>query len=225
MRKAGLAGLAAAILLLAGCGGSSSSGEAQKSAAQILADTKATAQSATSVHYVGTINQNGSSLHLDMQLVAGKGGKGTITIGGHKIDVVRIGGKVYFKGDEAFYRQYAGAATAQLLAGKWIAAPSASGNFSSFTPLTDIGKLFGLIKTKGKISKGAASTVDGQKVIALTSSGPGTGTIYVATSGEPYPVELAGPSSKAGSLHFSDWNGTVTLVPPSGAIDLSKLGG
>jgi hypothetical protein len=223
MRKAGLAGLAA-LVVVAGCGGSSS-GEAQKSAAQILTDTKAAAQSATSVHYVGTINQNGSSLHLDMQLVAGKGGKGTITIGGHKIDIVRIGQKVYFKGDEAFYRQYAGKAAAQLLAGKWIAAPSTSGNFASFTPLTDIGKLFGLIKTKGTTSKGAQSTVDGQKVIAITSSVPGTGTIYVATTGKPYPVELAGPSGKAGSLHFSDWNGTVTLVAPSGAIDLSKLTG
>jgi hypothetical protein len=225
MRKAGLAGLAAAVLLVAGCGGSSSSGETGKSAAQILTDTKAAAQSATSVHYVGTINQNGSSLHLDLQLVAGKGGKGTITIGGHKIDIVRIGQKVYFKGDEAFYRQYAGAAAAQLLAGKWIMAPSATGNFASFTPLTDIGKLFGLIKTKGTITKGAESTVDGQKVIAITSSEPGTGTIYVATTGKPYPVELAGPSSKSGSLQFSNWNGTVTLVAPSGAIDLSKLTG
>ena len=225
MRKAGLAGLAAAILLLAGCGGSSSSGEAQKSAAQILADTKATAQSATSVHYVGTINQNGSSLHLDMQLVSGKGGMGTITIAGHKIDIVRIGQKVYFKGDEAFYRQYAGAAAAQLLAGKWIAAPSAAGNFASFTPLTDIGKLFGLLNTTGAITKGAESAVDGQKVIAITSSKPGTGTLYVATTGKPYPVELAGPSSKSGSLHFSNWNGTVTLVAPKGAVDLSKLSG
>jgi len=212
------------IALVAGCGGSSS-GEAQKSASQILADTKAAAQSAKSVHYVGTINQNGSRLHLDLQLVAGKGGKGTLTIGGHRIDIVRIGQKVYFKGDEAFYRQFAGAAAAQLLAGKWIASPSTSGNFSSFTPLTDIGKLFGLIKTKGTISKGAQSTVDGQKVIAITSSVPGSGTIYVATTGTPYPVELAGPSKSSGSLHFSDWNGTVTLVAPSGAIDLSKLTG
>ena len=211
-------------MLVAGCGGSSG-GEAQKSPTQILTDTRTAAQSATSVHYAGSIDENGTKLQLDLTLVAGKGGKGTITIGGHRIDIVRVGQKVYFKGDEAFWRQYAGAAAAKLVAGKWISAPSASGSFASFTPLTDIGKLFGLLKTKGTIKKGAQSTVDGQKVIAITSSEPGTGTIYVATSGKPYPVELAGPSSSSGSLHFDGWNGTVTLVAPSGAIDLSKLTG
>jgi len=224
MRKAGLAGLASAIVLLAGCGGSSG-GEAQKSGSQILTDARTAAQSATAVHYSGSIDQNGTKLHLDLTLVAGKGGKGTITIGGHKIDLVRIGQKVYFKGDEAFYSQFAGATAAELLAGKWIEAPSTTANFASFTPLTDIGKLFGLIKAQGTITKGTQSTVDGQKVIAITSSKPGTGTIYVATSGKPYPVELAGPSSSSGSLHFDNWNTTVTLVAPSGAIDLSKLTG
>ncbi|HVM57415.1 MAG TPA: hypothetical protein VMT74_08130 [Gaiellaceae bacterium] len=225
MRTAGVTALVTAVVLLAGCGGSSSNGEAGKSAAQILTDTKAAALAASSVHYAGTINENGSKLDLDMQLASGKGGKGTITIGGHRIDIVRIGPKVYFKGDEAFYRQFAGATAAKLFAGKWIMAPSTNGNFASFTPLTDMAKLFGLIKNEGKLAKGAESTVDGQKVIAITSSKAGTGTLYVATTGKPYPVELAGPSSSSGALHFSNWNGTVTLAAPSGAIDLSKLTG
>lgn len=228
MRSRALGTVAVAAALLAGCGGSSakSNGEAAKSAEQILTDTRVAAQSASSVHYSGTIDTNGTRIELDLQLVAGKGGKGIIRLGGQRIDIIRIGAKAYFKGSPAFYRQFGGAAAAQLLKGKWLAASATSGDLASFTPLTDIKSLFGLVKPHGTLSKSSETTLAGQKVIAIRSSKTDTGTLYVATTGKPYPVELTKPSGPSyGTLRFDHWNEQVTLTAPKGAIDLSKLKG
>jgi hypothetical protein len=228
MRSRAPALVALTVALLAGCGGSSakSNGEASKSAEQILTDTRLAAQSASSVHYAGTIFENGTRIDLDLRLVAGKGGKGVIRLGGQRIDIVRIGSKAYFKGSTAFYREFGGGAAAQLLNGRWLAASARTGDLASFTPLTDIKSLFGLVKPHGTLSKTSETTLAGQKVIAIRSSKSDTGTLYIATTGKPYPVELTKPSGAShGTLRFDHWNEQVTLTAPKGAIDMSKLKG
>ena len=77
------AALVLLIALLAGCGGGSSSsssassdnGVAGKSPADILAATKVAADAARTVHVSGSIVSNGSPITLDMNLLAGKGGR------------------------------------------------------------------------------------------------------------------------------------------------------
>jgi len=51
------------------------------------------------------------------------------------------------------------------------------------------------------------------------------GTLYVAASGTPYPVALVKSGNSAGSIEFSNWNQSVTLTAPKGALDLSQFGG
>ena len=76
----------AVALALAGCGGSSGNGIESKSASQILEATKAAASQAASVHIKGSIVTGGKPISLDMELLAGKGGKGTISQEGFKKD-------------------------------------------------------------------------------------------------------------------------------------------
>ena len=67
--------------------------------------------------------------------------------------------------------------------------------------------------------------MNGQKVIALKDGANG-GTLYVATTGTPYPVELVSPGNgKEGKVAFDQWNTTVTITSPKGAVDISKLKG
>src|SRR5690242_9922251 len=84
----------AAALALAGCGGSSSSGNGieSKSPQQILEATKSAASTASSVHIKGSIVSSGKPISLDMELLAGKGGKGTISQEGFTIQLVQTGG-------------------------------------------------------------------------------------------------------------------------------------
>ena len=111
---------------------------------------------------------------------------------------------------------------AQLLSGKWLKAP-ASGQLSSLATLTDVQKLFSqLLSSHGKLAKGKTTTVRGQQVVAVNDTTNG-GTLYVATTGKPYPIEISKTGSSGGQLVFDHFNQPVTLTAPAGAIDISKL--
>ena len=219
----------AAVLLavaLAGCGGSSSgNGVASKSADQIVAAAKAAAVGAAAVHIAGSIVSEGKPLKIDMQLVKGKGGRGRITLEGVSIDLVRVGGSVYINGSQAFYRRVAGAAAAQLLQGKWLKAPENSGNFASLASLTDLEKLMNTtLSSHGTLSRGATKTIGGRQAVAVNDISQG-GTVYVATSGTPYPLQLSKDGSGGGKIVFDNWNRSVTLTAPANAININQLQG
>jgi len=209
-----------------GCGGSSSgNGVASKSADQIVAAAKAAAVGAATVHIAGSIVSEGKPLKIDMQLVKDKGGRGRITLEGVSIDLVRVGGSVYINGSQAFYRRVAGAAAAQLLQGKWLKAPENSGNFASLASLTDLAKLMNTtLSSHGTLSRGGTKTVGGQKTVAVNDVSQG-GTVYVATTGSPYPVELSKDGSGGGKIVFDKWNKSVTLTAPANAININQLQG
>jgi hypothetical protein len=68
--------------------------------------------------------------------------------------------------------------------------------------------------------------VNGQPAISVTSTRPaGGGTLYVATTGEPFPLKLEGSKSNEGSVTFDRWNEPVELKPPPNPVDFSKLTG
>jgi hypothetical protein len=211
--------------LLAGCGGSGGpkgNGEADKTAAQIVADARAATQTATSVHVAGARTTGGTPLKVDLELVAGKGGKGTITVNGLTFQLVRIGGDAYFKGDATFWRQFGGGGLAQLLNGRWLKAPANTGQFSSFTPLTDVGKFFAaVLGSHGTLAKGDETTVGGQKVIAVKDTSKG-GTLYVSTTGKAYPLAID-TRSGGDRITFDEWDAAVTLKPPANAVDFSSI--
>jgi hypothetical protein len=223
--------LAAAALLFgllgAGCGGTSGpsdNGISKETPAQIIADVRAAVASATSVHIVGAGSSGGTNLALDLQLVAGKGGAGRVSYSGLTIQIVRIGQKLYFKGSEAFLHQYAGAA-APLLAGRWFVVSASRHGFASFGPLTDLVSLTGhILASHGALAKGETTTIRGQPALAITDT-TGGGTLYVATTGPAYPLELRPRTGKTGLISFSNWDKPVALTAPPSPVDYAKLTG
>jgi hypothetical protein len=221
-------GLALGGAVLAGCGSSSSgsgpgNGVASKTPAQIVAASKSAADGAASVHIAGSVVNEGKPVTVDMQLLAGKGGRGRITLEGLSIDLIRVGGAVYINGSQAFYRHVAGPAAAQLLQGKWLKAPENSGNFASLAQLTELGKLIDTtLGSHGTLARGATTTVDGQKAVAINDVSQG-GTLYVATTGSPFPIEIAKRGGSGGRIVFDRWNQAVTLTAPTNAININQL--
>jgi hypothetical protein len=213
-------------LAVAGCGSSSSksgNGVADKSPEQMLLATKAAAASAASVHIAGSIVSGGKPISLNMELVAGHGGKGTIAQEGFSIDLVQVGGSVYINGSDAFYKHVAGSAAAQLLHGKWLKAPAGSGELASLSQLTNLSKLIdAALASHGTLARGSQTTVDGQQAVGLKDTTKG-GTLYLATTGQPYPLEIVKSGSEGGKVVFDHWNKPVTLSAPANAIDISKL--
>jgi hypothetical protein len=228
VRTGALALLLASALLVAGCGssGAKSNGEAQKTAQQVATDAINAAVAASGVHVAGSIISSGTPLTLDIRIVKGVGGSGQMSEQGLAFSLIRVGDKAYIKGSDAFYKKFAGAAVATLLHDKWLEGSATTGSLASLTALTDISKLFnGILGSHGTLTNEGATTYKGQKVVAVKDASKG-GTLYVAATGTPYPVALVSPSaSKQGSLTFSDWNKTVSITAPKGAVNVGSLGG
>lgn len=214
------------VAALAGCGGSSSSsgnGVASKSATEIVSEARAAADSASSVHVSGSVKTAGSPVALDLNLASGKGGKGEISQSGFNFKLIIVGSTAYISGSSSFYKHLGGAAAAQLLAGKWLKVPVTTGEFASFSSLTDMRKLIDTtLASQGTLQKGATSTVGDQQAIAVTDATRG-GTLYVATTGKPYPVQLTKGGSESGTISFGSWNAPVAIEAPANSVDLSEL--
>ncbi|HVP74915.1 MAG TPA: hypothetical protein VMS63_02750 [Gaiellaceae bacterium] len=228
MRTGALAILVASAVLLAGCGssGAKSNGEAQKSAAQVAADARKAAVGASAVHVSGSIVSSGTPLTMDIRIVKGTGGSGEMSEQGLKFQLVRVAGKAYIKGSDAFYKKFAGAGVATLLHDKWLAGSATTGSLAALTALTDIAKLFsGALGSHGTLKNEGETTYKGQKVVAIKDTSKG-GTLYVAATGTPYPIAIVAPNNgKQGSVSFDDWNKTVSITAPKGSIDVASLGG
>lgn len=213
------------ILAIGGCGSSSSSGNgvASKSANEILAAAKTAAKSASSVHVTGSLQSNGTPITLDLDLASGHGGRGQISQGSLSFSLIVIGDTIYIKGSPAFYSHFGGSAAAQLFQGKWLKAPVSGGELGSLATLANFGQLLGqTLASHGTLAKGPTSTVAGTPVIELHDTS-NNGSLFVATTGQPYPIQIVKHGSETGHVTFTDWNRPVSLSAPSGAIDLSQL--
>ncbi len=227
----------AATAALAGCGGSSASSSTSKSTSTapadngvtsesptgIVATAKAAADGASSVHVAGSITSGTTPLTLDLSLLAGKGGRGRITENGIGFDLIVTKETVYINGSPAFYRKIGGNSAAQLFQGKWLKAPASGSDFASIASLTDLRKLLDTTLTNhGTLKAGATTTVDGQKVVGITDTTK-HGTLYIATTGRPYPIQISKEDADGGKITFDRWNAPVSLTPPANAVDVAKL--
>lgn len=216
--------------LLAGCGGHGKgappNGEASNPPARVFADAKAAATSASSAHVSGNIESGGTAITLDLDMVRGKGARGSITLDGRQADIVRSGDVVYVHGSDAFWQHYAGPLVAQLLHDKWVKASVDTKRFQAVAPLTSLGLLFAKIGAHhGKLVNDGKTTYKGRQVVAIRDTSDNS-KLYVAANGKPYPVAIVGgKTGQSGRIEFGDWNKQVSLQAPSGAIDISTLGG
>lgn len=195
-----------------------SNGVADKSADEVLAAAKAAATGASAVHVSGTTDDT----TIDLSLVRGKGASGSIQQGTSRFDLISVSDAIYLRGSDEFYRGLGGEAVVRLLAGKWLKVPATSRDFASFAQFADMETLLTeVLKPEGAIEKGAVETVDGAEVVPLTAGS--RGTLYVAATGDPFPVKLGAGEGRTGQITFSRWNEPVDLTAPADAIDVDQL--
>lgn len=227
--RGGFERAAAAVLALgitlSACGGGSSqsdNGIASKSTTQIVNAASQAIQGVNSVHVAGSTGGGASSVKFDLDLVNGRGGRGSISATGLNFQIIKVGNTVYITGSDNFWRHFGGDAAAQLFHGKWLKA-TATGKFASFAGLTNLRVLFfRLLSSHGTLSKGSTTTINGHKAIVVRDTSKG-GTLYVACTGNPYPIEVSKGGSDGGKVDFSRFNKPVSLTAPADAIDISQL--
>ena len=212
---------------IAACGSSSPSGNgvAAKSPSDIVSSATTAIQGAKSVHVSGALSDGGQSIKLDLNILSGQGAKGSMSQNGLSFQLIASGKYVYINGSPAFWKKFGGVAAATLFQGKWLKAPANSSSFASLSSLTNLHSLAqALLTGHGTLSKGSTTTVNGQKVIAVTDSSKSS-KLYVATTGKPYPIEIAKTGSAAQHVDFDNYNAPVSLTPPAKSIDISQLQG
>jgi hypothetical protein len=212
--------------LIAGCGGSgggSGNGVAAKPPNVIVREANTAISNASSVHVTGSISSNGVPLTLDLSLVSGKGGTGSLSEAGLTFRVIAVGQNVYIQGTPAFWTHFAGPAVARKLEGQWLRAPATS-QFAPIAALTNQRLLFGkVLLSHGRLKKVGTATLNGQSVVGVQDSTAG-GTLYVAATGKPYPVEVVKRGTGGGRIVFDRINQPVALNPPAHFRDISQLG-
>jgi hypothetical protein len=204
----------------------SDNGVASKSANSIVAAASAATAGAKTFTYGGTTQQGGSSTNFKVSVSSAGKGTGTITISGQPVKLVKIGNTVYFSSTKAFWDKSAGAGAGSLFGTRWVAVPSTDSDFAGINSLLDSSQVAAQFSdTSGTtFAKGKTSTINGQKVIAITgkdSADSSGGTVYVATTGKPYIVKVSGGGT---SLTFSNYNKPVNPSTPPNSINISTLG-
>ncbi|HWS36743.1 MAG TPA: hypothetical protein VN408_28890 [Actinoplanes sp.] len=226
--RAGFAAVAAAAMLLAGCGSNDSTGStgtgdsaavqsdadngvAALGAEEILAKAKEALTKAGSYKMSGSATQDGTTMKMDFE-ISGKDLKGKLTMGeGADIELLSVGGQQFMKPSEGFWTMLGLGAQAKTmtdkLGGKWVLVPttdqSLSGIFGAANPDE-------VLKPTGTLTKGAATEVAGTPVITLTDSGDAETSMFVATKGEPYPVKLG--AATGDGVTFSDFGASFTDI-------------
>ncbi|WP_327267257.1 hypothetical protein OG233_30560 [Streptomyces sp. NBC_01218] len=238
--------IAVAVLVCAGltgvtaCGGgsgSSDSGEKKPFAGQsadAIADKamKAT-NAADSVHLVGTAQEQGKPVKLDVRVDTKDTCAGSMNEQGVTAEVIEASGKKYIKGDKAFWtasfkgRPGAGKAVPQL-AGKWVITPA---NQAGMPDICDKQAFLAAMDNdkseRQGMKKTGTATVDGKEAVVLKkTNGAETSTLYVAAEGRPYLLKVTTTGGKSpGTMTFSDYDKPVKApTPPADQIvDPKKL--
>ena len=216
----GLASVAAVGSLLAGCGGEKMrASETAKSPSQILKDAQRAVRTARSVHMAGHGVAQGQAARLDLSLVRGSEATGKLMLFGGSVELVRVRGNIYMRGDRGFWRHFgSNGAKLALLTDRWVEAPASVPALKGIASVTDISGLSSMLAEHGKVISDGVRTFRGQKVVALRDAIEG-GTLYVRATGTPYPVASV-EKGHSETIVFDRWNQHVVVRAPKNALSL-----
>lgn len=198
------------------------------SAEQILARAKSALGAADAVHVAGSGSDEGTAVKLDMRYGA-DGAVGTFFVNGQRLDLLRVADDVYVKGSTSFWTTFADASVGKLLGGKYVKTTTTDARFKDLADFTDLtAAADGFLEPDGAISKGATTMIAGQPAIGLVSKGATGGTLYIATTGRPYPLAIEDDAKSTGQeLTFTEYGKPVTVTAPPAAqiVDADTLPG
>jgi hypothetical protein len=204
----------AACLAAAGCssGGDPLSGESAKTVATKAVDSL---KSAPAFTIKGSGPDDGHTINIDLGFKGGKDCTGTLSEGAEgSLQLVVIGGTVWLKPDATFWKTQAGsegAAVAKVLGGKFIEAPTSNSNAASLASVCNADSMTSQMNIPTDVTKGALTTVNGEKVLPLIDKSKDS-TLYVTDTSTPQIVQVVSKQT-GNSGEFTITYGVPTSVP------------
>jgi hypothetical protein len=193
------------------------SGLADKAPKEILAATQAAMKAAESTHLLGAFDAKDGSFTLDVTMTSTGDSDATVTVADlGTLRIRTIGKTAYINGDDAFWRTL-GLPTARLH-GKWLKTSTADKDFKDFLDLTSMTRWADqVLRPTGTLSVVDGKPFGGVATVGVDDgTGPDSGTLFVATEGDPLPLALESRDGK-NNLRFTDWNAPVTVTTPPAA--------
>jgi hypothetical protein len=198
---------------------------------QILKASEAAAAAAQSVKIdMQTVDSSGTT-KVKVATDTRSGCTGTITMPGKgTVDVVQDQTKTtYLKPDDTYWKSLGGAKAVTLFHGRWLTGPASDPAMSGMIGFCDIKALVAQMDDGSKVTKGQATTLNGQPAQTLTTTAQdGTkSTLWVAAQGAPYPLQATGGNGAGNTdkMTLTDYNVpvTVTAPPADQVVDIAKL--
>lgn len=228
-----LAGVAA---LLAGCGGGDSAkpgsvgptdnGISVLAPDEALQRATAALKGAKSYRLKGNLDVDGTRMGLDFR-VSGTDLGGRLSVDDGKAELLSVAGQKYVQADKKFWVKAAGPDAGnnmvKLVGDKWAKVPEKNKDFADVFSAANIDKL---LKPGGTLTKGETKDIEGVKTIGLVDKSANGGTLYVATTGQPYPIRVEGTDTAKDQIIFSDFGATfddLKAPPAAEVVDLEKL--
>lgn len=196
------------------------------SAGDILAAAGTAANAKGAVHTVASLVQGKESASV-VNDTGAKNGRQVITSGKQHTEILLVDGIAYLRANEEALLEFFGFPPddASKHADKWLSFTVPDPGYGELVETLDMPTMIENITLTGDLTKTAVTTIEGRRVIGIRGEHPqgGTGTLYVASEGEPLPVRLdiADQEGSNGSIVFSDWGKTVSLKAPSSATPMS----
>lgn len=199
------------------------------SADELVERAKDAATAAESVRLSGEVVEDGSTMIIDMQF-SGDGSTGTISNAGATVELLQVStDEYYMKADADSWEQLTGdAASGDIFADRYVRISGDDESVGDLTSFLDFEAFVDeVLDIDGPIEKGETAEVNGVQAIGIIDQGSEDGgTLWVAVTGEPYPLRIESPDgSGEGAIDFLDWGKAVDIkAPPEDeVIDLSEL--
>jgi hypothetical protein len=125
------------------------------------------------------------------------------------IELVITPESVFVKGEDALDPSIAGPDAEKTLEGKWLQVPASDPSAQAFAAFAN-GPTFAnnLMRPQSQLSKGEVGEFEGVPAVELVS----TGSLWISTVGEPYPVAVMG--TEDATVRFSQWNAIDEIEEP-----------
>lgn len=216
------AAVISAALFLASCA-AAPNGVQKESAFAIVNAAGQSLQSARTLEIQATSTTQGSEASLTFDIEGKNVGGGTFTSSTLSFQAEELHGIDYFR-SKTLWSQVGGASLQSALGNRWVYIAASSSTAAELTQvfgsLTSPKALAQQLTKDAKSSvKGKGSRFEGQPVISVTE--PHAGTIYVATTGAPYPLRWVEAST--GYVDFRDFGKRFNITAPKGALNLQHL--
>ena len=176
---------------------------------RILAQATKAAMSARSVRIVG----ESPSASLDL-VVTKDASDGTRTAGDTTLKTRVVDGVIYIKADEAYWTEAFNKKKAKKIGDKWVAGELSNPKLKSFKQTSTMKPLLTqFLRLDESAQVGEVGVAQGQPAVPLTAS---IGTLWVATTGTPYPLQLnSSPDQpEVSEVTFTEWNKKVVIKAP-----------